>query len=50
MWLLKQNIRKNEQLDEQILELDFDVNNSKEYNINAIQDRTLYTSKAKDYL
>ena len=48
--LLEQNITRKEQVDKQVIKLEIEAGNSKEYEIKAICNRTIYIYKAKSYL
>ena len=50
MLLLKQKSSKKEQVNEKVIELKFEAGNSKKYKVEAIQDSTIYTNKAKSHL
>ena len=47
MGLLKQDSIKNEWVDENITELEFDAGNSEEYEVEAIRDSTVYAKESK---
>lgn len=50
MSLLEQNIIRKEQIDKNISELNFNVSNSKEYQIEVIHDGVIYASRIENYL
>ena len=50
MSLLKQNTTRKKQVDKKVTEIDFEAGNSKEYEVEAIWDSTVYANKAKCHL
>ena len=50
MSLLEQNITRKEQVDKKVTELEFEADNSKKYEVEAIRDSAVYANKPKGYL
>lgn len=50
MSFLEQDITKKKWVEEKLIEFDFDIGNSKEYKIQAMQDSVVYVSKAERHL
>ena len=50
MSLLKQDTIRKEQVDKKITKLEFEVGNSKEYEVQVIWGSTVYVNKAKGHL
>ena len=45
--MLEQNITRKERVDENVTELEFDASNSKEYEVEAIRDSTVYMMESE---
>ena len=50
MSLLEQNTTRKERVDEKVTELDFEAGNSKEYQIEAIQNSAVYIWELEGHL
>ena len=47
---LEKDITKKEQVDENVRELEFNTNDSKEYKVKAIRDNAVYAKELEGYL
>ena len=50
MSLLQQDIIRKEQVDKNVMELEFDVSNNEKYKVKTIWKGAVYTKESKDYL
>ena len=50
MSLLEQNTTRKKRVDENIIELEFNAGNSKEYKVEAIRDNVVYAKESEGHL